>query len=43
MRDRLVHEYFSVDYYIVWDVIGVHIPKLRSVVKEILRNARSNY
>lgn len=26
MRDRLIHDYFGVDYEIVWDVVKNHIP-----------------
>lgn len=29
MRDRLIHDYFGVDYEIVWDVVQNHIPELR--------------
>jgi uncharacterized protein with HEPN domain len=29
MRDRLIHDYFGVDYAIVWDVVRNHIPVLR--------------
>ena len=29
MRDRLIHDYFGVDYYIVWDVVRNKIPLLR--------------
>ena len=31
MRDRLIHNYFEVDYDIVWDVLTVEIPGLRAV------------
>jgi len=26
MRDRLIHSYFGIDYYIVWDVVSNKIP-----------------
>jgi len=29
MRDRLIHDYFGVDYAIVWDVVQNHVPALR--------------
>jgi uncharacterized protein with HEPN domain len=29
MRDRLIHDYFGVDYAIVWDVVSNHVPVLR--------------
>jgi uncharacterized protein with HEPN domain len=29
MRDRLIHDYFGVDYTIVWDVAKTKLPELR--------------
>lgn len=29
MRDRLIHNYFGVDYQLVWDVAQNRIPELR--------------
>jgi uncharacterized protein with HEPN domain len=29
MRDRLIHDYFGVDYELVWDVVTNKIPQLR--------------
>ena len=36
MRDRLVHDYFGVDYDIVWDVVQNKIPVLHDQILEIL-------
>jgi uncharacterized protein with HEPN domain len=36
MRDRLIHNYFGVDYDIVWDVITHKIPELQKTIKYIL-------
>lgn len=36
MRDKLIHEYFGVDYDIVWDVVTNKVPELANVVREIL-------
>jgi uncharacterized protein with HEPN domain len=36
MRDRLIHEYFGVDYDIVWDVVLNKIPPLWQDVKQII-------
>lgn len=36
MRDRLIHDYFGVDYELVWDVIQKRIPELRNQVSSIL-------
>ena len=38
MRDKLIHQYFGVDYDIVWDVIINKIPSLHLKVKEILQS-----
>lgn len=37
MRDRLIHDYFGVDYDIVWDIVAHKIPELRKTVQAILR------
>lgn len=36
MRDRLIHNYFGVDYDIVWDVVITKIPILQKQMMEIL-------
>ena len=36
MRDKLIHDYFGVDYDIVWDAVINKIPPLRQSIKEIL-------
>jgi len=36
MRDRLIHDYFGVDYELVWDVAQNHIPILRHQIASIL-------
>jgi uncharacterized protein with HEPN domain len=36
MRDRLIHDYFGVDYELVWDVVQKRIPELRRQVLLIL-------
>jgi uncharacterized protein with HEPN domain len=37
MRDKLVHDYFGVDYEIVWDAVTNKVPVLHQQMKEILR------
>jgi uncharacterized protein with HEPN domain len=37
MRDRLIHDYFGVDYDLVWDAVRNKIPELRQELEEILR------
>jgi uncharacterized protein with HEPN domain len=36
IRDKLIHDYFGVDYDIVWDVITNKAPELYQKVKKIL-------
>mgnify|MGYP003382304986 CR=1 FL=1 len=36
MRDKLIHEYFGVDYDIVWDAASVKIPELAGTVRQML-------
>ncbi len=35
MRDRLIHDYFGVDYGLVWDVVEKNLPELKRKLKEI--------
>jgi uncharacterized protein with HEPN domain len=37
MRDRLIHDYFGVDYDIVWDVVQNKILDLHKKIEEILK------
>jgi uncharacterized protein with HEPN domain len=37
MRDRLIHNYFGVDYDIVWDVVVNKIPTLDAEIRLILK------
>jgi len=36
LRDRLVHDYFSLDWDVLWDVVQTRIPTLRDQVAELL-------
>jgi len=36
MRDRLIHDYFGVDYDIVWDVVQNKIPILHDQILLIM-------
>ncbi len=35
MRDRLIHDYFGVDYEIVWDVARNKLPELRRGILDL--------
>ena len=38
MRDRFIHGYLGVDYYIVWDVITTKVPGVQREVEQIVRH-----
>ncbi len=38
MRDRLIHEYFGVDYEIVWDVVINEVPKFKEQIEKLLKD-----
>jgi uncharacterized protein with HEPN domain len=37
MRDKLIHDYFGVDYEIVWDVVINKIPALKEKIQKIIK------
>ena len=37
MRDRLIHDYFGVDFELVWDVVKNRVPALRGQIASILK------
>lgn len=37
-RNKLIHEYFGIDYTIVWDVVKNEIPILKKQIMNILDN-----
>lgn len=44
MRNRLIHEYFDVDFDIVWNVARVEIPRLQRIIeKAILETAPASH
>ena len=36
MRDKLIHDYFGVDYHLVWDVAINKLPELKQKIKQIM-------
>ncbi len=42
MRDRLIHDYFGVDYTIVWDVALNKLPDLRVKFYHLLKQLQSD-
>ena len=37
MRDKLIHEYFGVNYRIVWKTVQQEIPKLKDQIERIMK------
>jgi uncharacterized protein with HEPN domain len=37
MRDRIIHDYFGVDFELVWDVVRNRVPELREQMASILK------
>jgi uncharacterized protein with HEPN domain len=36
MRDKLIHQYFSVDYELIWEAAKYKLPAIENRIKEIL-------
>ena len=36
MRDLLIHEYFGVNYKLVWDVVKNKVPELKAEIRRML-------
>lgn len=37
-RDRIIHDYISVDLDVMWEIVQVHIPKLKRQLIEIKKD-----
>ncbi len=40
LRDILIHEYFGIDYEILWDIVKNKIPELENQMKEIIEEVQ---
>jgi uncharacterized protein with HEPN domain len=38
MRNKISHEYFGIDYEILWDVASNYLPENKSQIEKILKN-----
>ncbi len=36
LRDILIHEYFGIDYEIIWDIVKHKLPEFKSQIQQIL-------
>lgn len=39
LRDKIIHDYFSVDWNIVWDITQNRIPELKDKIEELINHA----
>ena len=42
MRDKLIHEYFGVNWEIVWDVVKLKLPELQRQIEELVEERDRN-
>lgn len=42
LRNRISHEYFGIDYEIIWDIAKTHLPQNCADVKIVLEEIRAN-
>lgn len=36
MRDKIIHQYFNVDYELLWDVIKTKLPEIKNKIENLL-------
>ncbi|MEB3885524.1 DUF86 domain-containing protein [Lyngbya sp. CCY1209] len=41
MRDKMIHQYFGIDYQILWDTIRQDLPTIKLIVSQILTDLES--
>lgn len=37
MRNKMIHEYFGIDYEIIWEIVKKDLPELRAKIKGIMQ------
>lgn len=42
MRNKLIHDYFEVDYEVVWQTVKNDLPTLRAQIVEVVLSLRGN-
>ncbi|MBI4929606.1 MAG: DUF86 domain-containing protein [Bacteroidetes bacterium] len=42
LRNRVSHEYFGIDYEIIWDIANTYLPKNKKEMEEIIRKEKSS-
>ena len=37
IRNKIIHEYFNINYAIVWDTVKYDLPTLKNSIKKIIK------
>lgn len=40
MRDKLIHQYFGVDNYLLWQTAVIHVPKLKGDLERLIHSIK---
>lgn len=43
MRDKLIHEYFGVKLEVVWETIKKRLPKVKTLIKDVLQKMNKEF
>ncbi len=43
MRDKIIHQYFDIDINIVWDVLEVNLPEIKTKIQRILKDEEQTF
>ena len=41
IRDKIIHQYWSVDQVIVWETLKVNIPSLKEEIEKLIKQSRN--
>lgn len=42
LRNKIIHEYFGVDYVILWEIVQLNLPSLKEKIVVLIDNSPSN-
>lgn len=38
LRNRIIHEYFGIDYVLIWEIIQMDLPELKKEIQHLITN-----
>ena len=41
LRNRISHQYFGIDYEIIWEILKMHLPNNLQTIEEIIHDLKS--